>query len=91
MLSLAALITSFTLSFFPILPGFILKQEAQLKIEKFWSGSLKKAIIDGDIKNGSLMAGQSVSMVKEIQTSQEIIFEIIRQSMKQLERIDEII
>ena len=66
-------------------------KEAQLKIEKFWSGSLKKAIIDGDIKNGSLMAGQSVSMVKEIQTSQEIIFEIIRQSMKQLERIDEII
>lgn len=62
-------------------------KEAQLKIEKFWSGSLKKAIIDGDIKNGSLMAGQSVSMVKKIQPSKEIIFEIVEQSLSQLKKI----
>ena len=62
-------------------------KEAQLKIEKFWSGSLKKAIIDGDVKNGSLMAGQSVSMVKKIQPSKEIIFEIVEQSLSQLKKI----
>ena len=33
-------------------------KEAQLQIEHFWAGSLKKAVIDGDIDNGSLMAGQ---------------------------------
>ena len=64
-------------------------KDAQLKIERFWSGSLKKAIIDGDIQNGSLMAGQSVCMVKKIQSSQEIIFEIINQSVNQLEKINQ--
>ena len=55
-------------------------KEAQLTIEKFWSGSLKKAVIDGDIENGSLMAGQSVSMVKKVQPVKEIIEEIIQQA-----------
>ena len=64
-------------------------KDAQLKIERFWAGSLKKAIIDGDIQNGSLMAGQSVCMVKKIQSSQEIIFEIIDQSVNQLEKINQ--
>ena len=55
-------------------------KEAQLKIEHFWSGSLRNAVIDGDIENGSLMAGQSVSMVKSIQTVKEIIQELIEQA-----------
>ena len=36
-------------------------KDAQLAIEHFWSGSLKNAVLNGDIENGSLMAGQSVS------------------------------
>tara|TARA_B100000941_G_C28498924_1_gene552746 strand:- start:4 stop:999 length:996 start_codon:yes stop_codon:yes gene_type:complete len=60
--------------------GNVSLKEAQLTIEKFWSGSLKKAVIDGDIENGSLMAGQSVSMVKKIQPVKEIIEEIIQQA-----------
>ena len=39
------------------------KDEAQLEIEHFWAGALRKAVIDGDVENGSLMAGQSVGMV----------------------------
>ena len=39
--------------------------EAQLEIEKFWAGALRRAVIDGDTENGSLMAGQSVGMVKD--------------------------
>ena len=35
-------------------------KDAQLKIEHFWAGSLKKAVVDGDIENGSLMAGQAL-------------------------------
>ena len=60
--------------------GEVSLKEAQLIIEKFWSGSLKKAVIDGDVEYGSLMAGQSVSMVKNIQTAKEIIYEIITQA-----------
>ncbi len=37
---------------------------AQLEIEHFWAGALRRAVIDGDIENGSIMAGQSVGMVK---------------------------
>jgi len=37
---------------------------AQLEIEHFWAGALRRAVIDGDVDNGSLMAGQSVGMVK---------------------------
>jgi len=60
--------------------GKVSLKEAQLNIERFWSGSLKKAVIDGDIEYGSLMAGQSVSMVKDIQTAKEIIYEIVMQA-----------
>jgi enoyl-[acyl-carrier protein] reductase II len=38
---------------------------AQLEIEHFWAGALRRAVIDGDVDNGSLMAGQSVGMVKD--------------------------
>ena len=59
-------------------------KDAQLKIEHFWAGSLRKAVIDGDIENGSLMAGQSVSLVKKIQPVKEIIKELVSQAEKQL-------
>ena len=39
--------------------------EAQLQIEHYWAGALRRAVIDGDIENGSLMAGQSVGMLKQ--------------------------
>ena len=47
--------------------------EAQLQIEHFWAGALRRAVIDGDIENGSLMAGQSVGMVKEEEPAADII------------------
>ena len=38
--------------------------EAQLQIEHYWAGALRRAVIDGDVETGSVMAGQSVGMVK---------------------------
>src|SRR3546814_9499426 len=35
--------------------------EAQLQIEHYWAGALRRAVIDGDVEGGSLMAGQSRS------------------------------
>jgi len=43
--------------------GKVEMMEAQLQIEHYWAGALRRAVIDGDIENGSMMAGQSVGMV----------------------------
>ncbi len=53
-------------------------------LEEFGSGKLRVAVIEGDIENGSVMAGQIASMVKEVKTSHEIIQEIIEGAKKQL-------
>ena len=47
--------------------------EAQLQIEHYWAGALRRAVIDGDVENGSLMAGQSVGMVKQEEPAAGII------------------
>ena len=60
--------------------GVVTKDEAQLEIEHFWAGALRRAVIDGDIEQGSLMAGQSVGMVGKEQPAAEIIAELIAQA-----------
>lgn len=55
-------------------------KEAQLKIEHFWAGALRRAVLEGDIERGSLMAGQSVGMVTKEQSTQDIIDELITQA-----------
>lgn len=67
-----------------VFSGQISKDEGQLAIEHFWAGSLRKAVIDGDVERGSLMAGQSVGMVREIQPSQAIIDELVAQAQAHL-------
>lgn len=59
-------------------------KEAQLNIEHFWAGALRKAAIDGDVANGSLMAGQSVGMVKKEQPTREILEELVTQAVQTL-------
>jgi len=56
------------------------KDVAQLDIEHYWAGALRRAVIDGDVENGSLMAGQSVGMVTKEQPAAEIIKELIDQA-----------
>ena len=63
-----------------VFAGAISKEEGQLAIEHFWAGSLRRAVIEGDVESGSLMAGQSVGMVQCIQTAQEIVDELVQQS-----------
>jgi len=66
--------------------GDIEIKDAQLEIEHFWAGALKKAVIDGDVENGSMMAGQSVGMVKAEQSTGEIIGELVAQAIHALAR-----
>jgi enoyl-[acyl-carrier protein] reductase II len=65
--------------------GEIAKEEAQLAIEHFWAGALRRAVIDGDVETGSLMAGQSVGMVTRAQSTVEIIDELVDQAVAALE------
>ncbi len=60
--------------------GELDKKEAQLKIEHFWAGALRRAVIDGDVENGSVMAGQSVGMVSKIEPMCDIVKELIEQA-----------
>lgn len=63
-----------------VLAGEVEKAAAQLEIEHFWAGALRRAVIDGDIENGSLMAGQSVGLVTREQPTAEIVQELVSQA-----------
>ena len=64
----------------------IAMDEAQLQIEHYWAGALRRAAIDGDVENGSLMAGQSVGMLKEEEPVAAIIAKLMAQSEEALAR-----
>ncbi|ASW43606.1 enoyl-[acyl-carrier-protein] reductase FabK [Clostridium isatidis] len=46
------------------------------ELEELARGALRKAVKDGDVENGSLMAGQIAGMIKERQSCKEIIEEM---------------
>lgn len=54
--------------------------EAQLRIEHFWAGALRRAVIEGDVENGSIMAGQSVGMVSREEPVAAIIASLMAES-----------
>ena len=65
--------------------GELDQQAAQLEIEHYWAGALRRAVIEGDVERGSMMAGQSVGMVKEEQPTHDIIQEMIDQAVAALQ------
>ena len=64
--------------------GELSQKDAQLEIEHFWAGALRRAVIEGDIESGSLMAGQSVGMVGAEQPTDAILSELIGQAVAAL-------
>jgi len=60
--------------------GELSKEAAQLDIEHFWAGALRRAVIDGDVEEGSLMAGQSVGMVRAEAPAAAILAELMAQA-----------
>lgn len=61
--------------------------EAQVKVESFWMGGLKKAAVDGDVDRGSCMAGQSVGLVDKVQPMKEIFAELLGEAETELEAV----
>jgi enoyl-[acyl-carrier protein] reductase II len=57
------------------------KEGAELmELEKLTLGSLRKAVVEGDVVNGTVMAGQVAGLVKRVQPCSEIIKEIMEQA-----------
>ena len=52
------------------------------ELEHLTLGALRKAVVDGDVKMGTVMAGQIAGMVKKEQTCKEIITEIMDDAHK---------
>jgi enoyl-[acyl-carrier protein] reductase II len=69
--------------------GELSHDEAALAIEHFWAGALRRAVIEGDVEHGSLMAGQSVGLVHAIQPIAEILAELVEQAAAALGREDQ--
>jgi len=65
--------------------GAIEMAEAQLQIEHYWAGALRRAVIDGDVESGSVMAGQSVGMVVREEPVEAIIQELVDEAAAALE------
>jgi len=62
--------------------GELTREQAQLSVEHFWAGALRRAVVDGDVEHGSVMAGQSVGMVTAEQPTVEIIAELVGQACR---------
>jgi enoyl-[acyl-carrier protein] reductase II len=65
--------------------GEVEMAEAQLQIEHYWAGALRRAVIDGDVETGSVMAGQSVGMVTREEPVAAIIQELVDEAAAALE------
>jgi enoyl-[acyl-carrier protein] reductase II len=65
--------------------GKIHRQEAQEEVEKYWMGALRRAVVDGDVDYGSVMAGQSVGMADKIVPVKELIAELVGDASRELD------
>ena len=66
--------------------GKVEMAEAQLQIEQYWAGALRRAVIDGDVERGSMMAGQSVGMVTREEPLTDIVSTLLDEAAAALER-----
>ena len=60
------------------------KQASVFELEALGQGKLRLAVVDGDVENGSVMAGQVSGMIKEVKSAENIIQDIIKGASKLL-------
>ena len=71
--------------------GTIHRQAAQEEVEKFWMGALRRAAVDGDVENGSLMAGQSVGLMDNIIGMDELIKTLLQDANQELAAVKKLL
>ena len=52
----------------------------KMALERFTLGSLRKAVLDGDTENGSLMAGQAAGLLHEVRPVEEIFAAMVSEA-----------
>ncbi|HHX27903.1 MAG TPA: enoyl-[acyl-carrier-protein] reductase FabK [Firmicutes bacterium] len=57
------------------------------ELEALGTGRLRAATVDGDVENGSVMAGQIASMVRRVEPAREIIQDIMATAEEALSRL----
>jgi enoyl-[acyl-carrier protein] reductase II len=67
--------------------GEISRIEAQFQVEKYWVGALRRAVEDGDIEGGSLMAGQCVGLIDEVKPVRVIVEDLVREAEETLAQL----
>ncbi|MDD8012843.1 MAG: nitronate monooxygenase family protein [Acidobacteriota bacterium] len=60
--------------------GEIHRTQAQFEVEKYWVGALRRAVQDGDVEYGSLMAGQSVGLIHDTKSVKEIVGRLVAEA-----------
>jgi len=70
--------------------GTIDPQQAQFEVENFWAGALREAAIEGKVRSGSLMAGQSVGLADKVMPIRDIIAELVQDAETELQRLHEL-
>ncbi|MCF7974171.1 MAG: nitronate monooxygenase [Phycisphaerae bacterium] len=67
--------------------GTLAQADVQMRVEEFWMGKLRSAVIDGDIEHGSLMAGQSVGLIHEMKPVKAIIQDLLTDMEAEFSRV----
>lgn len=65
-------------------------EEAQYQVENFWVGALRRAVQEGDIDYGSLMAGQSVGLVDQVRPLKKALHHLVSEAEKEWQRLKDL-
>lgn len=60
--------------------------DAQYEVEGYWMGALRKAVVEGDVLTGSLMAGQSVGLINQVRSVKDIITGLVDEAEEEFAR-----
>lgn len=60
------------------------------ELEQLGVGRLRAAVVDGDVENGSVMAGQIAAMVRKVETCADIIADVMLTAEKTLAKLRQI-
>jgi len=71
--------------------GELTTKEAVFKVEEYWVGSLRNAAVDGEVVEGSLMAGQSVGAVTKVQPLREILQDLVDEADDGVARVEKML
>ena len=58
-----------------------------MELEELTLGSLRKAVYDGDVENGSVMSGQIAGLVDEIRSVEQVIVDVLEEAKTTLANV----